>query len=525
MKKFNPITWRAAKQKSSLNQLLSVLTAICFYYFAGAATVDGQSIQDLKTTYSGVKGDWHGFVRYDFIMDDDSLIVRSFTAPAGERFGIRPPAKGKHRCIIVAPKVPAEGNPWSWRGVYWDHQPQTEIELLNRGFHIVYISADQDLKPGKQWDAWYEYLTGTAGLSKKACFIGMSRGGEYSFIWATTHPDKVACLYTDNTGGNTGIMTGLPLLAKNDVPIFMICGSIDPILGKFSLAIENAYQQFGGRISIMIKEGFGHHPHSLLNPKIIADFIEQSFKEKQLSPPDFAGDRSVKSTYYSNSSLFKFFPEEKAYITCRGPVFTGGYDRYEIVLDKVEAFTTIIAPKIPAPGKPWVFRSDFVKPDATVDQALLAKGFHIVTGAVPYNSDGPVIAQWNLIYKHLTSHGFSAKPVMEGCGEAAGEAYAWAIENPDKVSCIYAENPVLHSNLAKIQPLDNLALLAKAGIPILHLCGSMDPFFSENTLEAEKKYKSTGGKMTVIVNKGAGHYPLSPGDPGKVIDFILKNVK
>jgi hypothetical protein len=26
---------------------------------------------------------------------------------------------------------------------------------------------------------------------------------------------------------------------------------------------------------------------------------------------------------------------------------------------------------------------------------------------------------------------------MEGAGAAAGEAYAWAIENPDKVSCIY----------------------------------------------------------------------------------------
>jgi len=29
----------------------------------------------------------------------------------------------------------------------------------------------------------------------------MSRGGEYSYIWATTHPDKVSCFYADNTGG------------------------------------------------------------------------------------------------------------------------------------------------------------------------------------------------------------------------------------------------------------------------------------------------------------------------------------
>jgi pimeloyl-ACP methyl ester carboxylesterase len=113
---------------------------------------------------------------------------------------------------------------------------------------------------------------------------------------------------------------------------------------------------------------------------------------------------------------------------------------------------------------------------------------------------------------------------MEGCGGATGEAYAWAIENPDKVACIYGENPVLHSNLAKIQPIDNLAPLAKAGIPILHVCGSLDPWFNDNTLVAEKRYKELGGKITVIVKEGEGHYPLAPKDQKQVVDFITSNV-
>ena len=54
---------------------------------------------------------------------------------------------------------------------------------------------------------------------------------------------------------------------------------------------------------------------------------------------------------------------------------------------------------------------------------------------------GPVREQWDAVYKQLTDNGFSKKPVMEGAGTSAGEAYAWAIENPDKVSCIYGENP------------------------------------------------------------------------------------
>jgi hypothetical protein len=157
-----------------------------------------------------------------------------------------------------------------------------------------------------------------------------------------------------------------------------------------------------------------------------------------------------------------------------------------------------------------------------VDQALLAKGFHIVTGAVPFNGDGPDIKQWNTIYKHLTDHGFSSKPVMEGDGGAAGEAYAWALENPDKVSCVYAENPVMHSNTAKIQPLDNLAPLAKAGVPLLHVCGSLDPSFKDNTEEVERRYKKLGGEISVIVKTGEGHYPLAPSDPKPVVDFITK---
>ena len=33
----------------------------------------------------------------------------------------------------------------------------------------------------------------------------------------------------------------------------------------------------------------------------------------------------------------------------------------------------------PARGKPWVFRADAIDRNATVDLALLAKGYHIVT--------------------------------------------------------------------------------------------------------------------------------------------------
>ena len=63
--------------------------------------------------------------------------------------------------------------------------PQTEIELLRRGFHIAYVESSQDLKPDRSWDAWYKFLTAKHALSAKPAFVGMSRGGEYAYTWAT----------------------------------------------------------------------------------------------------------------------------------------------------------------------------------------------------------------------------------------------------------------------------------------------------------------------------------------------------
>src|SRR5439155_9926408 len=126
------------------------------------------------------------------------------------------------------------------------------------------------------------------------------------------------------------------------------------------------------------------------------------------------------------------------------------------------------------------------------------------------------------VYKHLTDAGLSKTPVMAGAGGAAGEAYAWAIENPDKVSCINAENPILRSHMTMAQPLDRLAALAKAGVPVLHVCGSLDPWLDSQTRILEKRYRELGGQVTVIVKDGEGHYPTAPKDPKPVVEFIVR---
>jgi len=123
----------------------------------------------------------------------------------------------------------------------------------------------------------------------------------------------------------------------------------------------------------------------------------------------------------------------------------------------------------------------------------------------------------------MTDNGFSRKPVMEGAGGAAGEVYGWAIQHPDEVSCIYAENPVMRSTFSKAQPLDNLALLAKAGVPLLHVCGSLDPELEKDTRSVQQQYETLGGRFSVIIRDGVGHYPLAPKDLEPVVEFITKS--
>jgi hypothetical protein len=111
--------------------------------------------------------------------------------------------------------------------------------------------------------------------------------------------------------------------------------------------------------------------------------------------------------------------------------------------------------------------------------------------------------------------------VLAGAGRAAGEAYAWAIANPDEVACVYGENPVLRSIGSKKSLVEELAPLASAHVPILHICGGIDPSLGD-TRAAETRYRELGGAMTVTIREGEGHYPTSPKDPGPAVDFILR---
>lgn len=80
-------------------------------------------------------------------------------------------------------------------------------------------------------------------------------------------------------------------------------------------------------------------------------------------------------------------------------------------------------------------------------------------------------------------------------------------------------------NSFKGNPIDNLEPLAKAGIPIISVCGDADKVvpFKDNMDVVRSRYLALGGPVEVIIKPGVDHHPHSLENPEPVVDFILRH--
>ena len=131
----------------------------------------GAKAADEPAASARAKAVWQdGSARHDFVMDEQTLAIQPLERAADDKAG----SDGRAVCILVVPRRPASGNPWSWRDLHRDHQPPAEAELLARGFHLAFIT------PGspRQRDAWLAFLTEKHRLSRRPVCVGMSAAGE-----------------------------------------------------------------------------------------------------------------------------------------------------------------------------------------------------------------------------------------------------------------------------------------------------------------------------------------------------------
>ena len=217
-------------------------------------------------------------------------------------------------CKVIKPKTTGPGKPWIWRARFWWHEPQTDIALLERGFHVVYCDVSELMGNPEAlsiWSDFYDMLI-KCGLSKQSAMEGMSRGAMYVFCWAAANPDKVNVVYIDNAlldcrylaDREAGQMThdfmeayniakqedihnfkGSPMdkieeIVKGKYPILVLCADEDEAVDPETqtLLFEKKIKEQGGEITVMMKHGFKHHPHSFPNPAPIVEFILNATK-------------------------------------------------------------------------------------------------------------------------------------------------------------------------------------------------------------------------------------------------------
>lgn len=227
-----------------------------------------------------------------------------------------------------------------------------------------------------------------------------------------------------------------------------------------------------------------------------------------------------------------------------------GCDRYDFTFKDRQA--TVVVPKKAAKGTPWIWRPAFFDAFPSVDKALLEKGFHIVYYDVTHLYGSPrAVSLGTEFYKDITDrYGLSPKVTLEGFSRGGLFAFNWAAQNTDKVACIYVDAPVcnvfswpgrknatLWNDLLKEwnltdaemehfkgNPIDNLAPIAAAGIPIISVCGDSDQTvpYKENMDVVRSRYLAAGGPVEVILKKGCDHHPHSLENPEPVVDFILR---
>jgi lysophospholipase L1-like esterase len=154
-------------------------------------------------------------------------------------------------------------------------------------------------------------------------------------------------------------------------------------------------------------------------------------------------------------------------------------------------------------------------------------------------------------YKELTeNHGVTKKVCMLARSYGATQMYNWAVEHPKSIACLAGIYPVCNlasypglksaagkyrmsqeqfvKELKQHNPIDRLAPLAKAKVPIYHNTGDVDKTVpaKDNTFVVAERYKALGGDMTATVFEGQGHnYWTGFFEDKAMAEFIIKHAK
>lgn len=309
--------------------------------------------------------------------------------------------------------------------------------------------------------------------------------------------------------------------------------------------------------------GDGVHPaeagHRMIATAMWAGIAEILKLEKNVSFPE--GEAFAKTLGESNQTKVKWLtetghsrPQIPGYRPSHVKTVWQSFERHDFTVHGRSAF--VIFPSRQAQGKPWIWRTEFFGHEPQADIALIKNGF-CAAYIDMQNLYGSPIAMHIMddFHEYVTRvYGLSDKTVLEGFSRGGLFTFNWAALRPEKVAAIYVDAPVCDfkswpggkgkgpgspDDWKRLQavygfqteqdaldyagnPVDNLAPLAKARIPIIAVVKVDDTLVpvAENIDIIEQRYRKLGGDINVIRGPG-GHHPHSLKNPAPIVDFIL----
>jgi len=221
------------------------------------------------------------------------------------------------------------------------------------------------------------------------------------------------------------------------------------------------------------------------------------------------------------------------------------------------AFLILPAKTDPDEATPWVWYAPTLqglpgKAETWMFDQFLAKGIAIAGVDVGESYGSPRgRALYSALYRELVDkRGLSKKACLLARSRGGLMLYNWAVEHPACVACIAGIYPVcnlssypglaracsaydlteaqLGASLSEHNPIDRLAPLAAARVPIFHIHGDTDTVvpLDRNSAVVKTRYDSLGGPMTLELVKGQGHN-MWPGwfHSQALVDFVIANAR
>ncbi len=201
-------------------------------------------------------------------------------------------------------------------------------------------------------------------------------------------------------------------------------------------------------------------------------------------------------------------------------------------------YAPTLLPGLPGEAERWMFER-FLKAGIAIAGVDVGESYGSPKGRSIYSTLHKVLVE---------EHGLAPRACLLARSRGGLMLYAWAADNPDKICCITGIYPVcnlvsypglekacgaygmtkdeLAAHLVEHNPVDRLAPLAEAQIPLFHIHGDVDQVvpLEDNSGLIAKRYKELGGSMRLVVPKDQGHN-MWPGffECQELVDFLIEH--